>query len=234
MTQLKTTILSIAILASVSLSGCSKEKNKEVTEEDAVEIIEASLKENSAGLSETVTKYTEALMGEFINDNCSQNYDTTYNFSYLGALIESNYTITWGYVLSCSNGLPSTINLNVTTQGTYSTNRVSSDDNSNTDFTITGLLPSATSLTYNGDITRSGSQTITINSNTREITSTINLSVSELSVNKTSYEIESGTAVATLSANNGSETFSFSGDIIFNGNGSATFTINGNSYTITM
>ena len=44
MTQLKTTILSIAILASVSLSGCSKEKNKEVTEEDAVEIIEASLK----------------------------------------------------------------------------------------------------------------------------------------------------------------------------------------------
>lgn len=236
MTHLKSTLMVLTIVVGGSLlTSCKKEKAQEVTDEDAVELIEGSLQKNSAGLEETVAKYSEALVTDFaINDNCSQNYDTSYNFAYTGTLIQADYDITWGYSLNCNLGIPSSASLSATSSGTYSTNRTDSDDNTSANLSITGIEPGSSALNFSGNLSRSGTQVITINSNTREITSTITLTLSDLVVNKSTYEIESGTGTAQVSASNGSETYTFSGSIVFNGGGTATLTLNGNSYTINL
>ncbi len=223
------------IIGSSFMTSCSKEEIKNVSEEDAVELIEASLQGNTAGVNETVTKYSELLITDYAtNANCNQSYDTSYTFSYAGAIAQSSYSINWGYLMECNLGIPSSIALNASCSGTYSTGRITSNDNSVANMIVTGIEPSSSMLIFSGYLYRNGSQTITINSNTQEITSIITLNLTDLTVNKTSYEIESGTGTAILTANNGSETFSFSGNIVFNGGGSATLILNGNTYTINL
>jgi hypothetical protein len=234
MTHFKSTVIGLTIiLGSTLLTSCDKEKNNEVTEEDAVTIIEGSLQESSAGVGKTIPNFAELLVTDFaINNNCNQTYDTTYIFNHSGAIVQADYVINWGFILNCNFGVPNTAELNASSSGIYSTNRMTSDDNTTTNLNISGIQPSSSNLVFSGDLTREGFQTITINSNSSEITSTIALSLSNVIVNKTTYEIESGAGTALLTANNGTDSFTFSGEIIFNGGGSATLIINGNSYTI--
>lgn len=236
MTRTNTTFLALAAFALIGTvaTSCSKGK-KDVTEEDAVELIEGSLQENSAGLDETVKSYSELIVEELaINGICAQNYDTTYNLDYTGINLQANYTVNWGYNLTCNFGVPVSAVLTASSDGTYSTNRMKSDDNSTANLTITGLQPTSAALNFSGNLTRNGSQSIVINSNTRDITSTITLTLTNLVVNKTTYEIESGSGTAVLTADNGDDTFTFNGSITFNGGGSATLVINGNTYTINL
>lgn len=236
MTITRSTFFSLTlIIGSTLFTSCSKEENKEITEEDAVELIESSLQENTAGITETVGKYSEELITDYsINSNCSQSYDTTYTFSYSGIVTQADYTVNWGYLMNCNLGIPTSVALNATSSGTYSTNRMNSNDNTSASLNVTGIEPSSATLFFSGDLTREGTQTITINSNTHEITSTITVTLTNLVVNKTTYQIESGSGTAILSANNGTDPFSFTGDIVFNGGGSATLTLNGNTYTINL
>lgn len=236
MKRTKTSLLGLTafVLIGTLAASCSKEK-KAVTEEDAVDLIEGSLQSNTAGLNETVKEYSELIVEELaINGGCSQNYDTTYNIDYTGINLQANYAVNWGYNLTCTFGVPSTAVLTATSDGTYSTNRMKSDDNSTANLTITGLQPTFSALNFSGNLTRNGSQTITVNSKTREVTSTITLNLTDLVVNKTTYEIESGSGTAVLTADNGDDTFTFNGSITFNGGGSATLVINGNTYTINL
>ncbi|MCR9174152.1 MAG: hypothetical protein NXI10_16765 [bacterium] len=236
MIKTKSTLVLTVLLGSALLTSCSKdEPAKEVTEEDAVELIEGSLQASTGGLDETVAKYSEDLVTEFVpNDNCGESYDTTYNFSYSGAISQADYTMTWGYVLNCNGFVPSTADLSAMASGTYSTNRMTSNDNTDASLTVSGLEPSNEELNFNGSLQREGNQTITINSNTREITSTITVTLTDVQVDKSSYEILSGTGTALVNASNGTDSFSFNGSIVFNGGGSATLTLNGNTYTINL
>lgn len=231
----RTTLIGLAFaLVGTFATSCSKDK-QEITEEDAVELIEGSLQESSAGLDETVKSYSELIVEDLaVNGNCTQNYDTSYVFGYTGVNVQADYTVSWGYNLSCNFGVPVSATLAASSDGTYSTNRMKSDDNSTANLTITGIQPSTQELNFNGNLTRNGSQTITVNSKTREITSTITLVLTDLVVNKTTYQIESGSGTATITADNGDDTFTFNGSITFNGGGSATLVINGNTYTINL
>lgn len=224
--------LSAFILSICIISSCSK--RKEFTEEDAAEIIEKSIEKDTYGVSELITKYSENLVNSYSSYPCDQ-YDTSYSFSYSGPLVNSDYQVNWDYTLICGLfSVPSAAELNATISGSYSTNRINSNDNSNASLNVTGIEFSASSLNFNGSLTRNGNQTISINSKTRNVTSDINIELTNVSVNKSSFAIESGTGSVVISGNNGSDSFSFSGSIVFNGNGNATLTINGNTYQISV
>ncbi|MAO32131.1 MAG: hypothetical protein CL824_01375 [Crocinitomicaceae bacterium] len=223
--------LSVFVLSISVLTSCSK--HKEVSEADAVALIESSLEKDTYGVSEMITKYSEQIVDEIASYPCAE-YDTSYNFSHVGNIIEANYDINWNYTLNCNMGVPSTIDLEASTAGTYSTNRVNSNDNSLTNLNITGVEPNETSLVFNGNLNRDGNQSFIMGSKIRDVSSSISIIVSDISVNKSSLEIESGTGTVALSVDNGNETFTFNGDIVFNGGGSATLNINGNTYQINL
>ena len=223
--------LSVFILSICILSSCSK--TKEFTQEDAADIIEKSIEKDTYGVSEMITKFSENLVNSYSSFPCDQ-YDTSYSFIYSGPLVNSDYQINWDYTLICGLDDLSAAELNATTSGSYSTNRLNSNDTSNASLNVTGIEVSASSLNFNGSLSRNGNQTISINSKTRNVTSKINIELTNVSVNKSSFEIESGTGSVAISGNNGNDSFSFSGSIVFNGNGNATLTINGKTYQISV
>ena len=229
----KKNILKLAVLAfSISaLSSCSK--TQEFTQEDAVEIIEKSFEKDSYGVSEMISKFSEDLVNTYSSYPCDQ-YDTSYWYTYSSPLVNADYQINWDYTLICGLGVPNAAELNASTSGSYSTNRLNSTDNSNASLNVTGLEISASSLHFNGSLSRNGNQTISINSKTRNLSSDINIELTNVSVNKSSYEIESGSGSVVITGNNGNDSFSFSGEIVFHGDGNATLTMNGNTYQISV
>lgn len=234
MTHKKTWIIAIYLLAGILLfTNCKKDEETaaEVSQDDAAEMMEATLMESTGGVTETVEKSSEEIVTDYaLFPDCSQSFDTTYNFTHTGVRATANYSISWGYLITCNLGVPSSMALQATSAGTYSTNRISSNDNTTGNLNITGLQPSATNLTFSGNLARNGTQSLTINSKTHSITSTITLTLTNIVVNKTTYQIQSGTGSALLTADNGTNTYTFSGSIVFNGGGSATLNINGTEY----
>ena len=126
------------------------------------------------------------------------------------------------------------MDLKVENAGTHSTNRMSSIDSSSAELIIAGLRPTASHLTFNGNLNRKGSQTISVNNNSRNISSTINISLNSVMVDKSDSEISSGTADISVIANNGIQNYTYNGILSFLGNGLASLSMNGNTYPINL
>jgi hypothetical protein len=138
--------------------------------------------------------------------------------------------------MSCTDlDTPETAEFNATSSGTYSTQKIESSDASQTSFSILGLESTSENYVFNGNFKRDGNQQITINQNTRSLNSAVYLEIVNLNVDKVNYEIISGSGTLTLTgkANQGNS-FSFEGTLIFNGNETATLTLNGTSYEINL
>ena len=215
-------------------TSCQKEIT--ITEEDAADMIETALQGNTAGLTATIQDYAENLVTDFsINDICDSLYNSSFNFSYDSLNINTSYTINWSYNMTCNSfNLPQTANLTATKNGSISTRKLNSSNNSTTTIAVTGLELSASNLSFNGSYNRSGSTVLVTNRATRSLASTINLNLANIIVDKRNFEIQSGSTTVTISAVTDSDTFNFSGTVVFNGNNKATLTINGNNYPIVL
>jgi hypothetical protein len=66
------------------------------------------------------------------------------------------------------------------------------------------------------------------------VTSSVDIVVTNLTVNKSTKTITGGTAAITISVTIPKGTFNFSGPLTFNGDGTATLIINGTTYNINL
>lgn len=225
------------ILAFLFITSCSEDDSitsESLSAEEAVEIIEAALAEESGGLSETAIAYTKAFVEEISqNVQCNATSTDSYEFTRNGSVIQASYTFNWEFLITC-NGLsiPQSASFTANGSGSYSTQRIDSEDSSTLSASITGMQPTATQLSYNGSYGRTGSQQISINQTTKNVTTDFNVAISDLVVNKSDYNVASGTGIFTLSGDANGNSFSFEGSLTFNGDNTATVTINGNAYTI--
>lgn len=234
----------ITLLSTLGLVSCSNDDDNDasatITEQEVVDAVESSMAKESNGLSKTmettiVTAEEESMLVEQENNLCGQT--TTENFTQTGdnGNYSYDYNINTSYFLSCTAfGFPSSLAFEASTDGQYITPRMTSNDTSSLDWTVSGLSPVNSSVTFNGEYQRNGTQVSLVrNMNTFESTLTFNLS--SVIVNKTTYEIESGTAtVAFVGTSSTGAQYTFVGSITFNGDGTATLLINGNTYTINL
>jgi hypothetical protein len=116
--------------------------------------------------------------------------------------------------------------------GLYTKPRIESDDSSTFSATVTGLQSSSSTITYNATFERIGTQQLTTNLNTRSVSSDFSATIVDLIVGKSDYEVDSGTGTFSLTGTTNQGNFSYNGSIVFNGDNTATITINGNQYTI--
>ena len=233
------TLLMLSIAISVASCTNDEDSNKDVaiTDEEAAELIAGSVQTSTAGLTLTVNTFSRALATEITPmEFCGTVYEKTIPYSTNGNLVEADYTLGWSYQLSCNSlNIPQTVLLSGTTTGTYSTQRVESNGNSQSSFNISGLQPSASSYVFIGDLNQKATQQVTVNQNTKTISSTVSLELTNLVVDKESYEISSGTGVVTLSGTTDQgNSFLFEGTITFSGDGTATVTLNGIAFEITL
>ncbi|MEM6725579.1 MAG: hypothetical protein AAF598_16175 [Bacteroidota bacterium] len=221
----------------LTLTACQndEEVDMHLSNEEAVEIVEESLKSETYGVSAQVEATTKSAEAEAtaLTPACGIQFDSTFSVANdPGAVRTYSYTVNYGYELACTGPIPNTFSVSLSTLGSYNTPRISSNDQSDLSATISNLLTGSEFL-YDSNATRIGTQSFTVNNNTRAFSSRLNLTLINLSIDKTTYEIMGGTGTFDLTGSNtNGNAFSFTGDIVFIGNGAATLTINDVSYDI--
>ncbi len=235
--------LVILLLISVfSITSCSKDESEETTldEADVVEAIESSLVMETNGMSKTVettakTADEEGLYTETPTVACGETIINSYNEADTNGGYSYNYSLNSSNILTCTvNGYPDYFTYSATLTGIYNTPRMSSEDEFELTWTVTGLPPINSSIIFNGDYVREGTQVSKVlNMNT--FSSALTFSLANVSVSKTTYQIESGTAhVSFVGVSSNGNQYTYSGILTFNGDGTATLILNGNTYIINL
>ncbi|HMQ49506.1 MAG TPA: hypothetical protein PKA00_18725 [Saprospiraceae bacterium] len=229
-----------ALAFALSLFSCDREnkdntENLVIEEAEVVEVMEGALKTSSDGMAEDMEEavYLAQEYEEKSGGNpCGESFDSTVVYNVANSYITAAYTSNWGWTVICNDfNVPSEIDFTRASAGTYETTRMLSDDSSNGNWNISNLIL-GDAYVFNGVYTRQGSQESKVNEQ-RAFSSLLSIEVDSINIDKGNQEILSGIASFTLTAT-GPEgaTSTFEGDIVFNGGGSVTLIINGNSYNI--
>ncbi len=206
----------------------------EITAEEAVEIITSAVQNATDGLSEELSDIAQQVSGT-IEDNfeCGVTVDSSFTKTLSKPRLSADYQVAWEWTPTC-NDLGNMIELDFSSNetGSYEGLRSSGQESKSLTFTITGMQNLATELTFDGNTTNQGTQTVTVQE-TKELNSTLNMAVTGLIVDKGDNEITSGLINFTLDVTtSGGDEANFTGSIEFHGNRDATVIINGETYEI--
>jgi len=226
------------------LISCNKDDDgtdqTALTNEEAAEVIASSLSEDADGLSVSVATMAAVTSEALAADDggrtlsvCDYTKDSTFTRTRNTALITSSYNFEYSYQVSCSNlGLPQAMAANLSYSGVYETARASSDNAGDGELALTGLALSENNYVANGTYSRQGSFTSKVR-NQNAIQSDLTLTLADLTVDKGTYAIKGGTLSVALTGSVASKgNFSYTASVQFNGAGSATITINGETYEV--
>lgn len=232
-------LLVTGLFLGILFTSCEKddENNIVMSNDEAAEIIANSLSSSSYGFTSQVEDAAELAdsiyqEGKKAKKNMkSVNADSTFTItSPPDSRITYEYTVSYSYGIQM-NGIKPEFFFNFTTTGEYMAPRTTSSNQSQGAFIITNLTVGYNNYLLNGSCSRTGSQTVKVDIE-REFSSTINFVMEDISINKTSYEILGGSAEVTITGTSNNASFDMQGSIVFNGNKSATLTINGIVYEI--
>lgn len=234
----KNLFLGIAFVATAfSFAACDKEASiANLSNEEVALVVEGALSNGTQGISAEVSDAIfitqEYAQKTGNNERCGETFDSTVTRNINEVRVTANYTTTWNWTVHCNNlKIPTSLDFGTSSSGEYETMHMASDDNASSDWTIGNLL-TGSSYTLQGSYTREGSQTSKVRDQ-NSFTSDLNVIITSLNVNKNTLRIDSGSATFTLTGSGtGGNSFSYEGTIIFNGNGAATITINGESFDI--
>jgi hypothetical protein len=240
MKKIKLSLVTMLLLSAVA---CKKTGNSpssrisgNVSTDEAADMVGASLSVNSNGIANisddaalaanaVVTAHTPC--GTTRTDSISRQ-------SHSGSAVSFNYKLKYAFTVNCSNNQPDSLSASLTYSGSFSGPRLSSTNSGSSIFTVNGLLPTAKDFVINGEFKRSGSfQSKADTSNHGN--NNIDIILKGLTIRKVQRTIAAGSATFSISGDvphKGS--FSFNGTLVFNGDGTATLTINGAVYTINL
>lgn len=240
--------LGILVIAAIAITSCGPKptytptSQYQVSVDDAANAIGSAIASSSNGIAAEITAMStfNAAKGAYTTSSklpCGLQFDTAYtrtgntNGNY-------SYSVDWDYLLACVNGMPDSITVNQNMQGSYSTSLISGVDTSSATLTITGIQPSSSAITVNGTYTRNGQES----SKVRTLLSyyaVMTFNIIGLTMNKSTQQITGGTAtvgfIGVGTAPN-YKTYSsyYTGYVQFNGDNTASITINGNAYNISL
>ncbi len=242
--QISAGIMYALFISALFITGCKKESTASLTADDATDAVSYATASSTGGLSaQTADAALYANTQGYYKTNgtaglqslaCGVPFDTSVTLSYTG-VTSATYTGDWNYLLSCNGNTPESVSLTGSYTGNFDAPRMSSSNSGARNWTISGLDNStSTPYTFNGTFTRTGSHTSKVR-NQYTFTTNMTITVTSLTVSKTTYLITggSGSVTVTGTVSNGNS-YNFSGNIVFNGNNTATLTINGNNYTINL
>lgn len=223
----------VAILfLGIMVSGCKKE-TKEITSDDAADVVSYALQSSSGGSAQMMQDYSVDADEQSDIVPCGGTFDTTVSFSHAGTIV-ANYAFVRHYTLTCANAIPSSFSCSGTYNGSFDAPRMSSSNSGTNTWTISGLPASNSTWTFEGSLNRQGTHTSKVR-NKYTFTSDLAVTLANVQVDKSTYQIVSGSGNISLSCSvDGGGTYNFTGSIVYNTNGTATLVINGNSYSITL
>ena len=245
-TRIQTAFISILLAGFLLFSGCKKgtNSNANLTADDAADAVTCATSSSTGGLAAEISTaaaystaqgvYKTSSGNSTMNLTCGVAFDTAVSYNYTGS-ISASYNSQWSYLMSCTGPIPQSLSLTGSYTGNFATPRLQSNNSGSRTWVLTGLdLLTTTPYVFNGSFSRTGSHTSLVR-NRYTYTVNMNISVTNLTVSKTTYQITGGTGTVAVTGqvSNGNN-YTFNGDIVFNGNNTATLTINGSTYTINL
>lgn len=235
-------LIVFALLGTILFStACEKESttpNEEeaITTEETVALVEAALADGAEGIANEVDDAIVAaelvLEKTLTNVYCGISKDSTLSRDFNSARFSGNYSTSWQWMLNCNEQeVPQSLDFSRVATGDYESLRLISDDKAEGTWAMTNLV-TGTAYLFNGSYIRNGSQESKVRDQ-KSFTSTVELTVEDLSVGKIKRRITAGTATLLIKGQASSgENFSINGSVEFLGNGAAVLTINGQTYPI--
>lgn len=228
--------LTLVVVALLAVACSDKEDQPEgqaLEEEEAVELVQASLEEASGGLTLEIEQATELALA--YAEVCS--YDTTQTMSRENALpnVQYGYQLTYEARMNCSQlNMPQSFEFSFSSVGNLNSQRFASQYSAAAELLLTGLALSEDALSMSGTYTRISDIDADFRSQ-RGYDGQTDIGLQSLIIDKTTQAITSGLATFSFqgTAQDGA-TFSYTGSIEFLGNQQATLTVNGNTYPISL
>lgn len=217
------------------------ESTEIVTSDEAADMAASALAVSSAGLVLTVensTSVTDVAVDESTGGRiaaCGYSKDSVFTKSNAaGAVVTYTYSFEYNYSLSCSADEPLKMTAAMSSSGEFEGTRLASENTSAADLVVEALDKTLTTYSVNGGYSREGSFQSKVR-NLNSGTSTVSFTIDDISVDKTTKEILSGSAALTITGTvTGKGTFAFDATITFNGDNNATLLINGTSYSVNL
>jgi hypothetical protein len=247
---MKTFKFTFILLLLIGAISCKKDSTATtaVTTDQAADIAAGSLAENSYGLasiSDNVAANAQVVASisttrQAVNATsaeghqaCGTTLTDSLSNSGTGSSVSFSYFFKFARTLNCnSSEQPDNLANVLTYHGNFDGPRLTSSNTGSATFTIAGLTPAAPSFVINGEYKRAGSFQSKVG-NDLSGNSNIDIVVTSLTLDKTTRKIASGSATISITGTTPkSGAFSYTGKLVFNGDGTATLTINGTAYNI--
>ncbi|MEM0995531.1 MAG: hypothetical protein AAGN35_00565 [Bacteroidota bacterium] len=211
------------------VSSCNREDPVEVTEEDAVDLVESTVATDDEGVAAVASDGARMAVE---NATACLAGDSTFTSEFTGSVRQYTFNVAWDWTVTCEQAVPQAFNLATNSLGSFSGTRLDYNGESAVSLVITNLV--------SGDPTVNGSATnnFTVTTKVRTaITFDARIAFTFINVafDRTTYEIKSGTAGVTFTGSTADgNSYSYAGTLTFLGGGSATLVLGGNTYNITV
>lgn len=253
---MKTFKLSLVLLLLLGALSCKKNGSNPstgstVTTDQAADITATSLAENSYGIASiadnlsanAATQGSVAAGAPAVNSvgtaSVHQACGTTLTDSISNSGTNGSQTFSYFFkfarTMNCNtSNEPDNLANNILYRGNFSGPNLTTADTGSAIFTIAGLTFSAKTYVLNGEYKRSGSFQSKVG-NDASGHSNVDIVVTNLVLNKPTRKIASGSATISITGSTSKHgDFSYTGTLVFNGDGTATLTINGTVYAINL
>lgn len=229
-------LLNFALLAATLLLFVSCKKSGEeivefLSESEAAEIAEAAISSRSAGAAMPTVDAAQIIESQLYN--CNVPGDTTFQKSNSNAYATYQYIFGLEWLLTCNNlGVPQSATVGISGNGTFATAHWEGTDTANGNLTFTGFNPQEPAFIANGSYTLAGDLTGDLRRVDPSFDCTTDITLVNLGISKTTYDITGGSGTIQITATNGQGTSrTLHGTLIFNGDGTVTVTVNGHTHT---
>lgn len=240
---MKTTKLFLLAILVCLAGACNDDDDTDssvaMSSEEAADVVATSLASNSSGLTAAVDVSADAADAAVAASSGGRTAACGYTdqqsitaTSATGAVITYSYDYEYSYILTCGGETPQSLSVTATYDGEFDAPRIASQHSGTVDLFVTALDESETTYMINGDYSRAGAFQSKIR-NKNSSTTTVDFTIDDLEVDKTTQKILSGTASVTITGSvTGKGSFTYTASVVFEGDGSATVTINGSIYAV--
>jgi len=219
------------------IGSCKKsnDTNSSATNLEVATMVSGSLSANSNGLSNiSVDAVANAQATVDLNPGCGAT--KTYSFSRQspqGSTTTYSYSFNYSYTLNCNtSNQPDNVTISATDNGSFDGPRLTSKNSGSLSAKIGGLTTASQVFVLSGEYKRAGSYTSKVENKTSG-TSTVDIVVTGITVNKATKIITAGTATFSVTGTTSTKgTINTTGTLVFNGSNKATLTINSVNYIV--
>ena len=218
----------IAVL--LLFTSCIKEEIlAKLSDAEIANTIETALKSSDGGISITIEEAAKMAANNL--SECGEVKDT----SITRTDPQEKYTMTsnWNWKLNCEGRVPSNIDFTLSGNSTFNGSKLAMTASIPGSLVVSNLV-SGDNFTMKGELSKNGNSILTTRNEEKKYSSNITINITDIAVNKTNYDIASGSATVKMDGtiDNGSS-YSRTASLTFNGNGTATLLLdNGSSFTI--